>query len=134
MATRSNPPSDLYRRIWAVAARIPRGRVATYGQLIALAGRPGQPRLAGYALHRLPEGSTVPWHRVINATGRISMRSGIFPGGEESLQTVLLRKEGIRFDAQGRIDLPRYQWEPRSLGPAPLEPVRIEPRKGRTRP
>jgi methylated-DNA-protein-cysteine methyltransferase-like protein len=108
-------PSDLYRRIWEAAARIPLGRVATYGQIAALSGRPGQPRLAGYAIHRLPEGSSVPWHRVVNARGEISPRAGVFPGAEESLQAVLLRKEGIRFDANGKLDLARYQWRPRRI-------------------
>jgi methylated-DNA-protein-cysteine methyltransferase related protein len=113
--SRRDEPSEIYRAIWRVAARIPRGRVATYGQIAALAGRPGQPRLAGYALHHLPEGSKIPWHRVINARGEISLRSGIFRGSEESLQMVLLRKEGVRFDARGRLDLPRYQWRPRRI-------------------
>ncbi len=66
--------SALYGAIWDAVRRIPRGRVATYGQIAALAGRPGQPRLVGYALHHLPEGSKVPWHRVVNAQGKISWR------------------------------------------------------------
>ncbi len=134
MGTRSNPPSELYRRIWAVAARIPRGRVATYGQIVALAGRPGQPRLAGYALHHLPEGSSVPWHRVVNAIGRISLRSGMFPGAEESLQMVLLRREGIRIDSLGRLDLARYQWRPRGFDPTSPVMKRMSSKKGRNGP
>jgi methylated-DNA-protein-cysteine methyltransferase related protein len=133
MRTQPTPPSDLYKRIWAVAARIPRGRVATYGQVAALAGRPGQPRLAGYALHHIPEDSTVPWHRVVNARGTISLRTGLFLGAEESLQMVLLRREGIRFDAQGRLDLSRYQWRPRNLAfalPATLRVSRKKVRNG----
>ncbi|MBD3162880.1 MAG: hypothetical protein GF346_10755, partial [Candidatus Eisenbacteria bacterium] len=58
----ARPVSPLYRRIWETVNRIPPGRVATYGQIATLAGLPGQPRLVGYALHRLPEGSPVPWH------------------------------------------------------------------------
>ena len=64
--------SATYRKIWATAKRVPKGRVATYGQIAALAGFPRQARLVGYALHSLPEKSDVPWHRVINARGEIS--------------------------------------------------------------
>lgn len=103
--------SDLYERIWKVARRIPRGKVATYGMLAALAGRPGQPRLAGYAMRNVPDGSGIPWHRVINARGEISPRAG---GSIESgMQRALLESEGIRFDETGRIDLNAYLWKAR---------------------
>ena len=99
-----------YRRIWAVVARIPRGRVATYGQVAALAGRPGHARQAGYALHALPDDAAgVPWHRVINAKGEVSPRAE--PGGE-GLQRAMLEAEGVEFDARGRVDLKRFRWEP----------------------
>ena len=62
-----------YSRIYAVVRRIPRGRVATYGQVAALAGLPHAPRVAGYALHALPEGTPVPWHRVVAAGGRLTL-------------------------------------------------------------
>ena len=62
-----------YSCIYAVVMRIPRGRVATYGQVAAEAGLPQAPRVAGYALHALPEGSPVPWHRVVAAGGRVSL-------------------------------------------------------------
>ena len=107
------PVSPLYRDIWEVVRRIPRGRVATYGQIAALAGRPGQPRLVGYAMHNVPEGSAIPWHRVINSQGRISLRSGDPLICGEQIQQVLLRREGVRFDRAGRCDLSRYQWRPR---------------------
>lgn len=103
-----------YRAIWEAARRIPRGRVATYGQIASLAGLPRQPRLAGYALHGLPDGSKVPWHRVVNAQGRISPRSSGPLGGGEAIQRRLLEREGVRFDRSGRIDLSRYQWKPRT--------------------
>ncbi|MDQ3283053.1 MAG: MGMT family protein, partial [Acidobacteriota bacterium] len=64
-----------YERIWSVVRRIPRGRVATYGQIAELADLEGPARQVGYALHNLPEPSDVPWHRVINARGEISPRS-----------------------------------------------------------
>jgi methylated-DNA-protein-cysteine methyltransferase related protein len=104
--------SQLWPRIYAVVARIPRGRVATYGQVAALAGLPRQARLAGYALHGLPDGSTLPWHRVINAAGRVSERSE--PGPSEGLQRHLLEEEGVVFDLSGRVDLRRYRWKPRA--------------------
>lgn len=101
--------SDTYRRIWEMVERIPAGRVATYGQIAALVGRPGHARQVGYALHNLPEGTEVPWHRVINARGRVSPRSR---PGWDGLQRMLLVEEGVTFDSDDRIDLERYRWEP----------------------
>lgn len=96
-----------HQRIYAVVRRIPRGRVASYGQVAALAGLPGHARQVGYALHALPDGTTVPWHRVINARGEVSRRS--MPGPELS-QRLLLEREGVRFDARGRVDLRVCGW------------------------
>ena len=100
-----------YQRIYAVVRRIPRGRVATYGQVAALAGIAGHARQVGYALHALPESTTVPWHRVVNASGEISPRS--MPGAE-LVQRQLLAREGVQFDARGRIALSRTRWVPRA--------------------
>ena len=86
--------------------RIPRGRVATYGQVADLAGLEGHARQVGYALHALPSNSGVPWHRVINAKGEISARSGSDWG---ELQRYLLEAEGIKFDRDGRIDLNKFR-------------------------
>ena len=110
MTRKSSPPST-YDRIYSVIRRIPRGRVATYGQIAVLAGFPNQPRLAGYALHALRNDSdpSVPWQRVINAQGRISL--GEFDGAE--LQRGLLEAEGVVFGLNGRVDLERFQWQPR---------------------
>ena len=102
--------SDVYKRIYAQIKRIPRGRVATYGQ-IALLARGSGPRQIGYALHALREGHGVPWHRVINAQGRVSARSG---SDHDELQRALLEAEGVSFDGRGRIALDRYRWEPRA--------------------
>jgi methylated-DNA-protein-cysteine methyltransferase-like protein len=99
-----------YSEIYEVVARIPRRRVATYGQIAELAGIPGQPRRIGYALSALTGNAGIPWHRVINAKGMISSRSG---SGPDKLQRRLLQKEGIVFDSSGRIDLSRFQWRPR---------------------
>lgn len=98
-------------RIYAVVARIPRGRVATYGQVARLAGMGGQARLVGYALSALAEGSRIPWHRVVNAKGRISERGD---GGPMAVvQRLLLEKERVRFDGGAAIDLDVYRWRPR---------------------
>lgn len=98
---------DRYALIYAVVRRIPEGRVATYGQVAALAGFPGHARQVGYALHALPEESDVPWQRVINAKGEVSERS---EGGWEHYQRHLLEEESIVFDQSGRVDLDRYRW------------------------
>jgi methylated-DNA-protein-cysteine methyltransferase-like protein len=97
-------------RVYAVIRRIPRGRVATYGQIARLAGLAGQARQVGYALSALPAGSRVPWHRVINARGEVSRRS--HPGAELT-QRMLLEREGLRFDARGRVRLRLVQWQPK---------------------
>ncbi|MDJ0866475.1 MAG: MGMT family protein [Myxococcota bacterium] len=102
--------SDLYPRIYAVVRRIPRGRVATYGQVAELAGIGRHARQVGYALHALPEHLALPWHRVVNAAGRCSPRAE--PGGER-LQQALLEAEGVEFGRRDRIDLTRYRWRPR---------------------
>jgi len=96
-------------RIYRVVRRIPRGRVATYGQIAELAQASG-PRQVGYALHALPEAHDVPWHRVVNARGTISLRSGL---GGEAHQHALLKAEAVEFDANGRIDLDRFRWKKR---------------------
>jgi len=103
-------PPGPYRRIYAVVARIPRGRVATYGQVAIYAGLPGHARQVGTALASLPEGSGVPWHRVINARGEVSPRGGL--GLEEGYQRHLLEREHVPFDGRGRVDLDRFGWDP----------------------
>jgi len=108
-STPSTRPSA-YPAIYEVVRRIPRGRVATYGQVATLAGLPGRARQVGYALHALrhPQDDAVPWHRVINARGEISHRAGA--GLEDHAQRQLLEAEGVTFDTRGRVDLDRYRW------------------------
>jgi methylated-DNA-protein-cysteine methyltransferase-like protein len=100
-----------YDEIHAIVRRIPKGRVATYGQIAELAGIPGQARRIGYALSALSNATAVPWQRVVNAKGEISLRS--HPGAEK-LQMKLLRMEGIVFDRNKRIPLARFQWRPKA--------------------
>src|SRR5512136_2297805 len=97
----------VYSRIYKIVNHIPYGKVATYGQIAQLAGIPGHARQVGYALHNLPDGSGVPWHRVINQKGQISLISDIFA---RSRQRELLESEGIVFDSDGVIALEKYQW------------------------
>jgi methylated-DNA-protein-cysteine methyltransferase related protein len=99
-----------------VVRRIPPGRVATYGQVAALAGLAGRARQVGYALHALPEGSAVPWHRVINARGEVSPRA---EPGWEGFQRFLLEEEGVAFDLLRTVDLARFQWQPGERLPRP---------------
>lgn len=97
----------MYARIYAVVGGIPPGRVATYGQVARLAGRCG-PRNVGYAMSSVPPGSDIPWHRVVNARGGISVRSD---GEPCSAQRQLLEAEGVRFGPSGRVDLDAYGWD-----------------------
>jgi methylated-DNA-protein-cysteine methyltransferase-like protein len=92
-----------------VVRRIPRGRVATYGQVAELAELPGGARQVGYALHALGARSDVPWQRVVNARGEISLRR---EPDAPPVQQRMLESEGIEFDARGRLDLARVQWKP----------------------
>ena len=105
--------TGIYQRIYSVVRRIPSGRVATYGQIAELAGIPGHARQVGYALHALPEGSAVPWHRVLNSRGTLSLRRD--SSGEIS-QRLRLEQEGVRFNAGGRIALERLRWRPSGTG------------------
>jgi methylated-DNA-protein-cysteine methyltransferase-like protein len=105
---RAARPPTAYDRIFAVVRRIPRGRVATYGQVAALAGLAHAPRVAGYALHALPQGTPLPWHRVVGAGGRLSLARKS-PDGALT-QRLRLEHEGVGFDARGRVDLARHAW------------------------
>ncbi|MDB4905294.1 MAG: methyltransferase [Gemmatimonadetes bacterium] len=97
-------------RILAVVRRIPKGRVATYGQVATLAGYEGHARQVGYAMAALPAGSRVPWHRVVNAQGAISMRAG--GEGAGIPQRHRLEQEGVFLLGNGRLALKSYQWKP----------------------
>ena len=110
-ATASPEIDSRWERIYAVVRRIPKGRVATYGQVADVAGLPGHARQVGYALHSLPPHSTVPWQRVVNARGEVSPRGG--DPGSVLPQRFRLEAEGVEFDARGRISLERFGWKPR---------------------
>ena len=98
---------DAYRKFYAVIRRVPRGKVATYGQIARLAGFPGAARQVGLALFVLQDTDTqLPWHRIINARGRISLPE---PGASE--QRRLLEAEGVVFRPSGIISLGLYGWD-----------------------
>jgi methylated-DNA-protein-cysteine methyltransferase-like protein len=99
-------PATTYQRIYAVVRRIPLGCVSTYGR-VAIIARASGPRQVGYALHALRDDASVPWHRVVNAAGRISV------GGASAVtQRLKLHGEGVEFSVGGRIDLERFGWVP----------------------
>lgn len=102
----SDRPS-FYDAVYDLVREIPRGRVSTYGRIASALGSPRASRAVGYALFNLPPGSDVPWQRVINAQGLISSRGQI---DRAELQQRLLEREGIAFDADGRVDLKRFAW------------------------
>ncbi|WP_444912299.1 MGMT family protein [Microbulbifer sp. PAAF003] len=93
-------------RICQALAAIPKGRVVTYGDLAEMAGYPRAARLAGQTLRKLPRGTKLPWHRVINAQGRISLPE---PGA--SRQREKLEREGVIL-LKGRVDMGKYRWKP----------------------
>lgn len=100
-------PSDTWARIRAVIRRIPRGRVASYGQVAALAGMPRHARLVGYALHASHD-DTLPWHRVVNAEGRLSLEHAMRASGVT--QRLRLTREGVAFDGRGRVRMDAHRW------------------------
>jgi methylated-DNA-protein-cysteine methyltransferase-like protein len=100
--------SSSYERIYTAVRKVPRGRVTTYGAIARLSGIAGQARLVGYALSALPSGSSVPWHRVINAQGKLSLERSA--SGAGITQRLRLEREGVRVDAAGRVPLDRYGW------------------------
>jgi methylated-DNA-protein-cysteine methyltransferase related protein len=106
-------PNGIYSKIYAVIRRIPEGKIATYGQVSKMAGLPNGARQVGYALHNLSGDSDVPWHRVVNREGRISLPP---ESPSSSLQKALLESEGIEFDPDGVIPLKRYQWKNGLIG------------------
>lgn len=95
--------------IYDVVKRIPLGKVATYGQVAAMAGNPRWARVVGYALHVNPEPGIIPCHRVVTKDG---MTSAAFAFGGRNTQQTLLALEGVESDANGRIDLSKYLWQP----------------------
>ncbi|MBQ6267759.1 MAG: MGMT family protein [Clostridia bacterium] len=98
----------VFDKIYAVVRRIPRGKVATYGQVALLAGNPRWARVVGYALHVNPAPGEIPCHRVVNRDGRTAKA---FAFGGEDMQRLLLTQEGVVFRADGTVDLAACLWD-----------------------
>ena len=101
------------RRVWHAVSRIPRGQLATYGQIADLIGAYGCARQVGWALRRLKLPTDVPWHRVVNAKGRVSM--SLSREGSDWIQRELLMEEGVPVDAEGRLPLRERLWRPGAM-------------------
>lgn len=105
---------NFYEQVYAVIRRIPRGKVSSYGRIAAMLGKPNAARAVGYALNALrdkqndPAYQNVPWQRVVNGQGRISIGSRDVTTNR---QAILLREEGVEVDDNLRIDLDVYLWE-----------------------
>jgi len=124
MTRRPDPPlaeSDFRRRVYAVVARVPRGRVITYGQLAALAGRPRAARMVGWIAHTgLPR---LPWQRVVNRFGGLARG---YTGGRYGHRRDLER-EGVVVRDDNTVDLARYQWQPIPRPPRRRPAGRVRP-------
>ena len=101
-------PQTFDQRVYAAVEQIPAGQLATYGQIAELIGAWGCARQVGWALRRLPLPSPIPWHRVVNAAGRIAMTPS--REGSDWIQRELLLAEGIPVDGEGRLPLARFRW------------------------
>lgn len=99
---------SLSQKVKDTIKKIPRGKVATYGQIAAIAGNPRAARLVIWVLNSSSQREKLPWHRVINSKGKISLK----PGQGYEIQRGMLLKEGIKFDEKDTIDFDRYLWTP----------------------
>lgn len=102
-----------YDLVYELVREVPPGRVITYGHVALLLGAPAAARAVGYALHSLPAENDVPWWRVINVRGAISLKGR---GAQADLQRALLEREGVVFGLDDRCDLERYRWWPEQDG------------------
>ncbi len=101
--------TGFFDRVYALVTQIPRGRVATYGQIAKMLGAPQSARIVGWAMHGNPHGARVPCHRVIQQGGTCSPS---FRVGDPGAQRRLLEHEGVQFLLDGRVDLAAHQWRP----------------------
>lgn len=110
----TQPAADqsMYRKFYAMVRKVPRGRVATYGQIAKLCGMPRHARHVGYALSAIPADMKLPWQRIINSQGRISLRLRHWDSGSDDLQRILLEAEDVTFDSTGKVNLKKFQWQP----------------------
>ena len=112
-ASQATGGAGFARRVWEQVSRIPFGQLATYGQIADLIGAYGCARQVGWALRRLKLPSEVPWHRVVNAQGRISM--SLSREGSDWIQRAMLLAEGVPVDEEGRLPLKERLWRPDAM-------------------
>jgi methylated-DNA-protein-cysteine methyltransferase-like protein len=97
-----------FNKVYEIVARIPSGKVATYGQIAAMLGNPRSARVVGWAMKAAPSELHLPCHRVVNKTGTLSP---YYVFGDTIVQKTLLEKEGITFNADGKIDIKKHLWD-----------------------
>jgi methylated-DNA-protein-cysteine methyltransferase-like protein len=107
--------TGFFARVYALVGRIPRGRVATYGQIARMLGAPRAARIVGWAMHGNPHGPRVPCQRVIQRGGSCSPN---YRMGDPGAQRRLLEREGVCFLLDGRVDLAAHQWRPERAAPS----------------
>lgn len=100
---------SVFEKIYAVVRKIPKGRVASYGQIAAMAGNPRWARVVGYALHVNPDPNEIPCYRVVTKDGSLS-EAFVFGGINQ--QRLLLERDGVEFDENGRVLMEKYRWQP----------------------
>ena len=105
--------NPFYQKIYLTVSKIPSGKISTYGHIADLNYAYGRARQVGWALRRLKLPSNIPWHRVINSKGEITMR--ISRNGTDWMQKKLLINEGIKFDSRMKIDIKKYLWRPNDI-------------------
>ncbi|HSB68740.1 MAG TPA: MGMT family protein [Candidatus Methylomirabilis sp.] len=110
-----------FDRVYVLVARIPRGKVATYGQIARLLGASRSARVVGWAMHGNPHGSKVPCHRVVQRGGSLSPNYCV---GDPDRQRRLLEREGVTFRLDGRVDMSLHQWDAKRPRPAQRGPAR----------
>jgi len=100
---------ETFKKIYETVKKIPKGKVATYGQVATLSGNPHWSQVVGYALHANPNPDEIPCYRVVNRYGELSKA---FAFGGDKTQRLLLEMDGVEFLDTGNVDLEKYQWRP----------------------
>lgn len=108
MNNNSNKKKSTFEKIYDIVKSIPKGTVATYGQVAVLAGNPRWARVVGYALHVNPNPDEIPCYRVVNREGRVS---SAFAFGGENMQIAMLRADGIEVSDEGFVNMEKYAWK-----------------------
>lgn len=106
---KSEASENFFGQVYRFVCAIPEGKVATYGQIARLCGRPRASRAVGYALHVNPAPGVIPCHRVVNRLGRLAPA---FAFGGASVQRALLESEGVTFNDKNTVNLQKHHWEP----------------------